>query len=555
MNNSQFSILMSIYVKDVPSHFDMAMRSIWDEQTLKPNEIVLVEDGVLTDELYAGITKWHEKLGDVLKIVKLKRNLGLAAALNEGIKHCSHDLIARMDADDISDPYRFEKQIEYLQSHKDVHVLGGAIQEFSDQENKILATRSYPCNTTEAKKYMAKASPLAHPSVIYRKELFTNGLFYSDQLKTSQDIDLWYRVINAGYNIASIRDVVYYFRVSGNFFKRRSREKAYDEFGIYWNGILSIHGFSWRLVFPVLRLTTRLMPIFLIKLFYSKHFRELLNIKDINKSSKSKTSSGPRMKILDFSDNNIMNNSRILNINFDFIDHKSVLTNILEWKKLKKNSFITLTNPYSVLLCHRDEKMMQATQNADLTLPDGTGIIWAANILGHKHHGRVAGPDLMLHLCDWGCQKGLRHFFYGGAEGVADKLAQRLTEMYPGLDVAGTYCPPFSQLSDQEDEDVIRLINASNADIVWVGLGAPKQEIWMLNHLSKVNVTAMIGVGAAFNFHSGIVKRAPVFIRKWGLEWLWRFTRNPRRMWRRDLDSLVFLTKVIIQKIKSIADS
>ena len=134
---------------------------------------------------------------------------------------------------------------------------------------------------------MAKASPLAHPTVIYRKEIFLNGFCYSESLKTSQDIDLWYKIVKAGYNIANIQDVVCFFRVTRDFYSRRSRKKACDEFWIYWNGVLSLHGISWRLIYPVLRLSTRLMPGFLVRLAYSQHIRKLLNANNRNSPARS----------------------------------------------------------------------------------------------------------------------------------------------------------------------------------------------------------------------------------------------------------------------------
>jgi len=195
--------------------------------------------------------------------------------------------------------------------------------------------------------------------------------------------------------------------------------------------------------------------------------------------------------------------------------------------------------------------MDRATRQAGMVLPDGAGIIMAANILGYTHSGRATGPALMLKLCDWGRQKGYRHFFYGGTEGIADKLAQRLTEMYPGLEVAGTCCPPFRQLCEAEDQEIVDTINDARPDIIWVGLGAPKQEKWMADHVGRLKATAMVGVGAAFDFHSGNVKWAPAIIRRLGLEWAWRLAENPKRMWRRNLDSPLFLTKVFIQMFKS----
>ena len=244
--------------------------------------------------------------------------------------------------------------------------------------------------------------------------------------------------------------------------------------------------------------------------------------------------------------------ANILKVDFDLIDYEQAVETVDEWRRTAKRSYITITNPHSVLMCGRDEKMRNATTHAGLTLPDGTGIILAAKILGYKHHGRVTGPTLMLRLCDLGRRHGFRHYFYGGAEGVADKLSERLQEKFPGLEVAGTYCPPFRTLTEREDAAIVEQINKSQPDIVWVGLGAPKQEKWMADHLGKIEAFVMIGVGAAFDFHSGNVKWAPMWIRKLGIEWAYRLALEPRRMWRRNLDSPLFLCKVLVQRIRNI---
>ena len=239
----------------------------------------------------------------------------------------------------------------------------------------------------------------------------------------------------------------------------------------------------------------------------------------------------------------------ILGIDFDLVDYHSVLETILRWRSDRKRSYIVVTNPHSVLLCRRDRQMAHATAAAGLTLPDGVGIIIAASLLGRNHNGRVTGPTLMLKLCDWGRRYGFRHYFYGGAELVADKLANRLAAMFPQLQVAGTYCPPFKPLSERQDCEIIKRINSARPDILWVGLGAPKQEKWMAQHLGKINAVAMIGVGAAFDFHSGNVKWTPACFRKIGLEWAYRLAQQPTRMWKRNLDSPIFLAKVIWQRL------
>jgi len=240
----------------------------------------------------------------------------------------------------------------------------------------------------------------------------------------------------------------------------------------------------------------------------------------------------------------------ILDVDFDLIDYPSVLRQIVDWKEQGSHKSITITNPHSVILCRNDEQMQKATKSAALTLPDGIGIILAAKILGYSHNGRLTGPDLMLKCCDKGRENNYRHFFYGGAEGIADKLAEKLSKKYSGLTVAGTYCPPFRKISKKEDAEIVEMINDTKPDILWVGLGAPKQEIWMADHLDRIKATAMIGVGAAFDFHSGNIKRAPQWMQKCHLEWTHRLLADPIRMWQRYLiNGPFFLSKVIAQKI------
>ena len=190
-----------------------------------------------------------------------------------------------------------------------------------------------------------------------------------------------------------------------------------------------------------------------------------------------------------------------------------------------------------------------ARRVALVTLPDGVGIILAANILGLANHGRVTGPALLLKLCDQGRQFGLRHYFYGSRPSVADKLADQLRQRYPRLKIAGTYSPPFGETTNEQNEQIIAQINRAQPDILWVGLGAPRQEIWMADHHRHITAAAMIGVGAAFDFHSGAVKWAPAWIRSIGLEWAYRLLHEPKRLWRRNLDSPRFLFKVLAQRL------
>ena len=245
----------------------------------------------------------------------------------------------------------------------------------------------------------------------------------------------------------------------------------------------------------------------------------------------------------------------ILGFNFDFVSYDDVIRAVCRWRNLRQSRLISLVNPFSVLLGRRDNGMARAIRSSSLVLPDGIGIILAATMLGYFKASRVTGPTLMLRLCDASRRYGLRHYFSGGSHDTVTQLVSRLSSMFPGLEVAGWYAPPFRPLTKDEDSDVIRHINQTRPDIVWVGLGAPKQEKWMLAHHGTINAAALIGVGAAFNFHAGTQKWAPQWMRRCGLEWLHRLCQEPRRMIRRNLGSVVFLSGVFRQAVSTILRS
>jgi len=240
----------------------------------------------------------------------------------------------------------------------------------------------------------------------------------------------------------------------------------------------------------------------------------------------------------------------ILEIKFDLITYQDMIETIEYWRANGMSHYVTFTNPCSVSQCHLDPQMCKATQIAGMTLPDGIGIILAAKLLGYPHYGRVTGPVTMLKLCDWGRKYGYRHYFYGGGKGIAEKLAEQLSIQYPGLQVAGTYCPPFRPLTEQEDKNIVERINSTNPDIVWVGLGAPKQEKWMTDHVGRIRATAMLGVGAAFDFHSGNKRWAPSWIRKLNLEGAYLIINNPSRARRKIKGDMYFAIRVLGLYIK-----
>lgn len=215
---------------------------------------------------------------------------------------------------------------------------------------------------------------------------------------------------------------------------------------------------------------------------------------------------------------------------------------------LKKNNYITITNVHVIMEAQRDPALRRILNRAALVTPDGMPLVWLCRLQGHKHVGRVYGPDLLLAACEHGLEQGWRHYFYGGAEGVPDLLAQKLSVRFPGLLVAGAYSPPFRALTPEEDEAVVQRINAAQADILWVGLGAPKQEYWMAAHLGRIEAPVMIGVGAAFDFHAGLKRQAPRWMQRSGLEWLFRLLSEPRRLWKRYLvNNPWFVWLVVLQ--------
>jgi N-acetylglucosaminyldiphosphoundecaprenol N-acetyl-beta-D-mannosaminyltransferase len=177
-------------------------------------------------------------------------------------------------------------------------------------------------------------------------------------------------------------------------------------------------------------------------------------------------------------------------------------------------------------------------------------LVWVGRATGHDVE-RVCGPDLMPALIDRARATGARHFFYGGAPGVAERLAEKLGERYPGMIMAGTYSPPFRALTPEEDAAEVALINAAQPDFVWVGLGAPKQDLWVARQRPHLTAAALLAVGAAFDFHSGGLRRAPAWMQQRGLEWLYRLYAEPRRLARRYLVTNTRFVVLLIREASS----
>lgn len=196
--------------------------------------------------------------------------------------------------------------------------------------------------------------------------------------------------------------------------------------------------------------------------------------------------------------------------------------------------YIAVTGMHGMAKASEDPQFRHVLNKAGLVVPDGMPLVWLARHHGFALRRRVNGPEFMLTFCQSTANKGYRHFFYGGAPGVAQSLAATLQCDFPGLIVAGTYTPPFRPLTTAEESEVENLITQAQPDILWVGLSTPKQEIWMSTH-QHLRVPVMAGVGAAFDLNTGRVRRAPRWMREHGLEWLFRLWVEPRRLWRRYL--------------------
>jgi N-acetylglucosaminyldiphosphoundecaprenol N-acetyl-beta-D-mannosaminyltransferase len=200
----------------------------------------------------------------------------------------------------------------------------------------------------------------------------------------------------------------------------------------------------------------------------------------------------------------------------------------------RQRGYMSAAAVHLVMVAQEDEATRRAVLDADLVVPDGQPLVWALRSLGHDAASRVYGPDLMAAYCERAAANGTTMYLYGGRnQGALVELALRLRHRYPGLRIVGGYSPPYRPLTDEERDWVVGDVNRSGADVVWVGTGQPKQEIWMREMRDALQAPMMIGVGAAFDFHAGLVPQAPPWMQAMALEWAFRLAQEPRRLWRR----------------------
>jgi N-acetylglucosaminyldiphosphoundecaprenol N-acetyl-beta-D-mannosaminyltransferase len=223
----------------------------------------------------------------------------------------------------------------------------------------------------------------------------------------------------------------------------------------------------------------------------------------------------------------------VLGVGISAIDPTDALGEVTRWIDNGLQHYVCVTGVHGVMDSQGDPELLRIHNESGLTTPDGMPMVWAARIAGAKNTKRVYGPDLMLAVCERAAQRGWGCFLYGATDEVLEQLRSNLSDRYPGLKIVGTHSPPFRALTPEEDEAVVRQINESGAQIVWVGLSTPKQERWMASHIGRVNASALFGVGAAFDMHAGNLRQAPRWMQRSGLEWLFRLASEPRRLWRR----------------------
>ncbi len=232
----------------------------------------------------------------------------------------------------------------------------------------------------------------------------------------------------------------------------------------------------------------------------------------------------------------------ILGVDISAISFGDACFLIEEYINSKKKGYICTCPVNTILECRRNAFASKSLQSATLVTPDGIPVVWLGKLNGHKNMARVYGPDLMLEICRISNDKGYKNYFYGSTSEVLSKLSANLKFSFPDLTISGMYSPPFHSISSKEDAEIIEEINKSNSDILWVGLGSPKQDIWMYEHRDKLNVPIVIGVGAAFDFIAGTKKQAPKWMQRSGLEWLFRLATEPGRLWKRYiLGNMLFL--------------
>lgn len=222
----------------------------------------------------------------------------------------------------------------------------------------------------------------------------------------------------------------------------------------------------------------------------------------------------------------------LLGVRVSRVNLASAVEQVVQWVKQGARTYVCVAPVSTLVDARRDPAYAALINGAGMVTPDGMPVVWLAKAKGCRDIERTYGPDLMRALCR---RQGLRHYFFGSSDGVLKKLAEQLKKDFPGIQIAGMFSPPLRPQAELERAEVIAAINGAKPDILWVGLGSPKQDFWIQLHRGRLDVPVMVGIGAAFDFLAGTKPQAPVWMQKAGLEWLFRLCCEPRRLWKRYL--------------------
>lgn len=240
--------------------------------------------------------------------------------------------------------------------------------------------------------------------------------------------------------------------------------------------------------------------------------------------------------------------TNVLGVAVSAIDMHDAVELSDELLRRHRHGYICVTGVHGVMEAQRDPALRRILNQALLCTPDGMPMVWLGHLHGHRSMRRVYGPDFMLEMCRRGARRGYRHFLYGGKPGVARLLQARLEVLVPAIDIVGTYAPPFGSLSPDQERAILEAIARTRPDIIWVGLSTPKQERFMAAYADRIGSGLLVGVGAAFDIHAGLMRDAPQWMKTCGLQWLDRLSKEPHRLWRRYLkNNPQFLWNIALQ--------
>jgi N-acetylglucosaminyldiphosphoundecaprenol N-acetyl-beta-D-mannosaminyltransferase len=241
----------------------------------------------------------------------------------------------------------------------------------------------------------------------------------------------------------------------------------------------------------------------------------------------------------------------VLGVDLSAINMNSAIDLTERWIATRKSAYICMTGVHGVMEAQSNEHLRRVLNGAFINAPDGMPMSWVGWLQGHRQMNRVYGPDFMADLCRLSVSKGYRHYLYGGQPGVARQLKIALQKRFPGLQVVGTCTPPFRSLTPEEEIRLLNDVQNSRPDILWVGLSTPKQECFMAEYVDRLCVPLMVGVGAAFDYHTGRVDDAPAWMKRAGLQWLHRLMQEPGRLWKRYLlNNPAFVWGITLQFLK-----